>query len=311
MTQLKTGVDLDIRPVTPLIGAEIRGVDLRRPLDEATRAAIYEAFLGWKVLFFRDQDITPEQQKAFAANFGEITQAHPSAKGLVDHPEIWERYASDYRDRDETDLSRPTVDPPREYYGWHIDITFVANPAKASILWGKVIPPYGRDTVWSNLVAAYEGLSPALQGFVDDLHAVHGGGRRGGYEQYQETERRKATGPQVAVHPLVRVHPETGEKALFVNPGTTSHIVGLRARESQKLLEVLVEEVTRPRYHVRFHWEPHSIAFWDNRVTAHVGPVDYEYFDFPRTVNRVTLAGDLPVGPDGFTSYPLEGELFS
>lgn len=305
MTQIDTL--LDIRPVTPLIGAEVRGVDLRQPLDEQTRAAIYEAFLAWKVLFFRDQDITPEQQKGFAANFGEITVAHPSAKGLADHPEIWERYASDYRENHELDL-RASVDPPREYYGWHIDITFVANPAKASILWGKVIPPYGGDTLWSNLVAAYEGLSPALRGFIDNLQAVHGS--RGGYER-QETDKRKATGPLVAVHALVRVHPETGQKALFLNPGTTSHIVGLRARESQKLLEVLIEEVTRARYQVRFHWEPHSVAFWDNRVTAHVGPVDYDFFDFPRTVNRVTLAGDLPVGPDGFTSYPLEGELFA
>jgi len=115
----------------------------------------------------------------------------------------------------------------------------------------------------------------------------------------------------VAVHPLVRVHPETGEKALFLNPGVVSHIVGLRAHESQKLLEVLIEEVTRARYHVRFHWEPHSIAFWDNRCLAHVGPVDYDFFDFPRTVNRVTLTGDLPVGPDGFVSHPLEGELFN
>jgi taurine dioxygenase len=309
MTDTSIETSFDVRPVTPLIGAEIHGVDLREPLDETTKAAVYDAFLRWKVLFFRDQDITPEQQKAFAANFGEITQAHPVAKGLGEHPEIWERHAADYRTRDEVDLSVPTAQPPREYYGWHIDITFVANPAKASILLGTVVPSYGGDTVWSNLVAAYAGLSPALRSFIDNLQAVHGGGRRGGYER-AETEERKATGPHSAVHPLVRVHPETGEKALFLNPGTTSHIVGLRAGESQKLLEVLVEEVTRPRYHVRFRWEPHSIAFWDNRVTAHVGPVDYDYFDFPRVVHRVTLAGDLPVGPAGFVSRPLEGDLF-
>lgn len=307
MTNL-TDTALDVRPVTPLTGAEIHGVDLSQPLAEPTKEAIYDAFLRWKVLFFRDQDITPEQQKAFSANFGNITQAHPVAKGIPEHPEVWERHASDYRTRDELDLDTPSIQPPREYYGWHIDITFMANPAKASILWGKVIPPYGGDTLWSNLVAAYEGLSPRLRGFIDGLQAVH---RAGNYDRASNNDKRKNNDPHSAVHPLVRVHPETGERALFLNPGVTSHIVGLRARESQKLLEVLIEEVTRARYQVRFHWEPHSLAFWDNRATAHVGPVDYDFFDFPRVVNRVTLQGDLPVGPDGFVSRPLEGELFN
>jgi taurine dioxygenase len=281
-------------------------VDLREPLSDATRSSIYEAFLKWKVLFFRDQQITPEQQKAFAANFGEITQAHPVAKGLGEHPEIWERHADEYRERSGVDLNDPAAELPRENNGWHIDITFVANPAKASILLGKVVPPYGGDTLWSNLVAAYEGLSPKLQAFVDNLQAVHGAG---GYDR-AETDKRKAVGPHVSVHPVVRVHPETGERALFINPGVTRRILGLHAGESQKLLEILVAEVTRPRYQVRFRWEPNSIAFWDNRVTAHAGPIDYQYFDLPRTVHRVTLVGDLPVGPDGFVSHPVEGELF-
>jgi taurine dioxygenase len=201
---------------------------------------------------------------------------------------------------------RRCAELPRENNGWHIDITFVANPAKASILLGKVVPPYGGDTLWSNLVAAYEGLSPKLRSFVDNLQAVHGAG---GYDRV-ETGKRKAVGPHVSVHPVVRVHPETGERALFINPGVTRRILGLHAGESQKLLEILVAEVTRPRYQVRFRWERSSIAFWDNRVTAHAGPIDFQYFDLPRTVHRVTLTGDLPVGPDGFVSRPVEGELF-
>jgi taurine dioxygenase len=307
MTETQVSSDLDVRPVTPVIGAEVRGVDLREPLGETTKSAIYDAFLKWKVLFFRNQQISPEQQKAFAAYFGEITQAHPVARGLGEHPEIWERHADEYRERAGADLNDPAVEPQRDNNGWHIDITFVANPAKASILLGKVVPPYGGDTLWSNLVAAYEGLSPKLQSCIDGLQAIHGSG--GSYERV-ETDRRKAVGPHLSVHPVVRVHPETGERALFINPGVTRRILGLRAGESQKLLEILVAEVTRPRYQVRFHWKPDSLAFWDNRVTAHAGPIDYQYFDLPRTVHRVTLAGDLPVGPDGFVSRPVQGALF-
>ena len=294
---------LEVRPATALIGAEIRGLDLRRSLDPQTVRFLRSALLEWKVLFFRDQDITQEQQIAFGEYFGEVTSAHPTAEALPDHPEIWERHAADYRKRIK-DLSAPTAQAPRrDSQGWHIDITFVANPALGSILRGIDIPPYGGDTVWSNLVAAYEGLSPKIQELIDGLQAVH---RAGGYDQADNKERAVYT----SLHPLVRVHPETGRKALFVNPGVTTHIVGLKERESTALLDVLVEEIKRPEYQVRFHWERNSIAFWDNRVTAHVGPVDYAFFDAPRVVQRITIAGDLPQGPDGFRSRPLEGELF-
>ncbi len=155
-------------------------------------------------------------------------------------------------------------------------------------------------------MAAYDGLSPAIQDLVDGLQAVHGVtsyDTRGAGDGPRK-------GPFVALHPLVRVHPDTGEKALFVNPGVTTHIVGLRERESQVLLDLLFDEVTRPEYQVRFHWTPNAIALWDNQATAHAGPIDYAHFDAPRIVRRITVAGELPVGPDGFQSRALEGELF-
>jgi alpha-ketoglutarate-dependent sulfate ester dioxygenase len=297
---------LEIRPLTPVIGAEISGVDLRQPLDAETVRDIKAAINRWKVIFFRDQDITDAQFLTFGRYFGPLTPAHPVAEGLPEHPEIWERKAAEYRER-RVDPVIPSTRPPRDYKGWHIDITFVANPNKYSILRGIEIPAYGGDTLWSNLALAYEGLSPKIQALIDDLQAVHGVTN---FDVNSAQGSKPKKGPFVALHPLVRVHPDTGEKVLFLNPGVTSHIVGLKANESQALLELLSDEVTRPEYQVRFHWTANAIALWDNQATAHAGPIDYVHFHAPRVVRRITVAGDLPEGPDGFRSRPLEGELF-
>jgi taurine dioxygenase len=299
---------LDVRPATPLIGAEVGGVDLSRPLGQDTAEAIRQALLQWKVLFFRDQEITDEQFLAFGRAFGPLTPAHPIAKGLPSHPEIWERAAGEYKARHGRDPNAVSARPPRDYKGWHIDITFVANPNRYSILRGIQIPAYGGDTLWSNLEAVYNGLSPKIQALIDGLQAVH---RTSSYDSGDERRSNDKTGQFAALHPVVRVHPETGTKTLFVNPGTTSHIVGLRERESQALLNLLADEVSRPEYTVRFRWTPHALVIWDNQATAHAGPIDYAHFDLPRIVRRITVAGDLPHGPDGFRSHPLEGELFS
>jgi len=293
---------IELHPLTPVIGAEVSGVDLRAPLAPEAVARLRAALHQWKVLFFRDQAISDVQQLAFGRQFGPLTPAHPIAAGLMRHPEIWERKAAEYKERYRARVTIPTARPPRDYKGWHIDITFMANPNKYSILRGVEIPAYGGDTLWSNLALAYEGLSPRIKTLVDGLQAVH---RTGGYDSAPGQP-----GPFSALHPLVRVHPDTGERILFVNPGTTSHIVGLRERESQALLDLLFEEVSRPEYTVRFRWTPHAIAMWDNQATAHAGPIDYAHFDLPRVVRRITVAGDLPVGPDGFRSQPLEGDLF-
>lgn len=307
MSAVLTQSVVEVRPVTPVIGAEIAGIDLRRPLDAETVSQIRQAIQQWKVVFFRDQEIDDEQFLRFGRYFGPLTPAHPIAEGLPEHPEIWERKAADYKQR-RPDHSVATARPPRDYKGWHIDITFVANPNKYTILRGVDIPAYGGDTLWSNLASAYEGLSPKIQALIDGLQAVHG---VSSYDAGEAKADGRRKGPFVSLHPLVRIHPETGEKVLFLNPGVTSHIVGLKPAESQFLLDLLANEVTRPEYQVRFHWTPNAIALWDNQATAHAGPIDYAHFDLPRVVRRITVAGDLPEGPDGFRSRPLEGDLFA
>jgi taurine dioxygenase len=301
-----------VEPVTPVIGAEISGVDLSQPLDAETFAEIREAIRRWRVIFFRDQDITNDQLKAFGRNFGPLTPAHPIAEGLDDHPEIWERAVDEYRvRRSENDNLKPGRRAPRDYKGWHIDITFVANPNAYSLLYGVQIPEYGGDTLFSSLVATYEGLSPKIKALVDDLQAVH---QTSSYDSGSERTPRKdgrAAGPFVSLHPLVRIHPETGEKLLFLNLGTTTHIVGLKERESQALLDLLEFELTRPEYQVRLRWRPKTLVVWDNQAVSHAGPIDYAHFDLPRVVRRITVAGELPLGADGFRSQALEGELFN
>jgi taurine dioxygenase len=301
---------IQVEPVTPTIGAEISGIDLSRGIDAETAAEIQKALHEWRVVFFRDQQLSNDQLKAFGRAFGPLTPAHPIADGIEDHPEIWERSVTEYRvRRTANDSLPPGRQPPRDYKGWHIDITFVANPNRYSILYGVEIPPYGGDTIFANLIETYNGLSKPIRDLVDGLQAVH---RTSSYDSASRGPRRDGllTGPFTALHPLVRIHPETGEKLLFLNPGTTSHIIGLKERESQTLLDLLYGELTRPEYQVRFHWRPGSLVVWDNQAVAHAGPIDYQQFTGARTVRRITVAGDLTKGPDGFTSRPLEGDLF-
>ncbi|HMI19076.1 MAG TPA: TauD/TfdA family dioxygenase [Sphingomonas sp.] len=301
---------IQVEPVTPTIGAEISGIDLSRGIDPETAEEIQRALHEWRVVFFRDQILSNDQLKAFGRAFGPLTPAHPIADGLEDHPEIWERSVTEYRTRRTVNETLPPGRiPPRDYKGWHIDITFVANPNRYSILYGVEIPPYGGDTIFANLIEAYEGLSKPIRDLVDGLQAVH---RTSSYDSASRGPRRDGlpTGPFTALHPLVRIHPETGEKLLFLNPGTTSHIIGLKERESQTLLDLLYSELTRPEYQVRFHWRPGSLVVWDNQAVAHAGPIDYSQFTGARTVRRITVAGELTKGPDGFVSRPLEGDLF-
>lgn len=296
-------MSLEVQPVTPIIGAEVSGLDLSQPLDEATVAQLHQAVLRWKVLFFRGQELTDGQFVRFGRYFGQLMPAHPFVEGSTEHPEIFERSADDYRERRRT--STVSTEPAaRDSKGWHIDMTFIPNPNKYTILRGDAIPPLGGDTLWTNLVEAYEGLSPAIRTLVDGLQTVHVahaydyiGGKPGSVSKY------------ATMHPLVQVHPETGEKSLFLNPGVITSIVGLNISETNAILDMLFGEVTRPAYQVRFRWSRGAIAMWDNRATAHVGPVGYWQFDEPRVVKRITVAGDLPQGPDGFRSHPLEGDL--
>ena len=306
---VKTETTIQLAPATPVIGAEVTGVDLRQPLNAQTVAELQQALNDWKVLVFRDQHISDEDQLRLGRYLGPLTPAHPIAEGLPDHPEIWERQASEYVARHNQDLNITTARAPRDYNGWHIDITFVANPNSYSILRGVEIPPYGGDTLFTNLQAAYENLSPQIKTLVDGLQYVHSASA---YDLAGPPRRdgRKA-GPFVSVHPLVRIHPKTGVKSLFVSPGGRSgHIVGLKQRESEAILDLVRGESIRPEYGFRVHWAPGTLVIWDNQATAHAGPIDYTHFTGRRVVRRITVAGEIPQGPDGFRSYPLEGELF-
>lgn len=298
---------LDVRPLTSVIGAEIRGLDLREPLDPPLVRELTDALVQWKVLFFRDQPLTRDQHVAFGRAFGELTPGHPIQVSPDDHAEILVVDTRRQRATFGHTEARPFGPPRRTLGGWHTDITFVANPATASILRGVVIPPYGGDTLWTNLVAAYEDLSAPIQRLLDGLQAVH---VWHGYDGETRPDHDPAAPPS-AVHPVVRVHPVSGERALFVNPVFTRYVVGLSDRESRGLLDLLFDQIARPQFAVRFHWEPDSIAFWDNRSTAHLGPVDLATAEFDRRVERVTVVGEVPVGPDGFRSQPLQGELFT
>jgi taurine dioxygenase len=297
---------LDLHPTTPTIGAEVHGVDLRTPLDAAVVTELRAALAERKVLFFRDQELSPEQHIALGRQFGTLTEGHPLQESPEQYPEIMVVDTRESRKVYGHVGERPRFAPPRlTASGWHTDITFVANPAAASILRGVVIPPYGGDTLWTNLEAAYEALSLPVRTLLDGLQAVH---RWHGYDH--RTKEGKGGRPS-AVHPVVRVHPETGRRSLFVNPVFTQYLVGLTDRESTAILSMLFDQLARPEFTVRFRWEPGSLAFWDNRSTAHLGPVDAAGTDFDRRVERVTIAGELTVGPDGFVSEPLDGELFS
>jgi alpha-ketoglutarate-dependent taurine dioxygenase len=288
--------DLDVRLLSGVIGAEIRNVDLTAHLDDRTIIDIRSLLLRHRVIFFPQQHLTAEQHSAFARRFGELTPAHPVIPGIDGHPEVFEIDYTKSRELYATygDVSRRV----RQGVGWHTDVTFVERPPLGSILNAITIPPSGGDTIWSNQVAAYEGLSAALRAFLDGLTAVHDG-----KAQFSELlKRRDGDGEwegqiydrlEPVEHPVVRTHPETGERSLFVNAGFTSHIKELAPAESDHLLSYLYAHSTKADYTVRYHWTAGDVAFWDNRTTQHsvVGDFGAQH----RVIQRVTLRGDRPV----------------
>lgn len=296
----KATTQIEVAPLTLHIGAEIRDVDLRKPLPADQLKEVREAFLKWKVVFFRGQHLNHEQHVAMARLFGEPTIGHAVFGYVEGHPEIYSVAKNRTANEDRTALM---VTP---WSGWHTDITAAVNPPCASILRGVTIPPYGGDTLWTNLVAAYNGLSPTLRTFVDGLRGIHRFLPRedAADSEYNHLIKRRAL---VSEHPLVIVHPETGDRVLFVSPGFLTKISGLAPRESQMLLELLWEHITRPEYTVRFKWNEGDIAFWDNRSTSHLAPTDIFASDFDRQLYRVTLVGEPLTGIDGKRSKSLEG----
>jgi taurine dioxygenase len=289
---------ITIRPMSVFTGAEIFGVDLKQPLPPEAVREIRAALLKWKVVFFRNQHLDHAQHVAFARALGQPTIGHVLYGHEPGFPEI---YSVAKRRERHTHLE---PDPVRSWTGWHTDLTTVLNPPSASILRGVTMPPYGGDTQFTNLAVAYNALSSTLRGFLDTLRAVHG------YGKVTTSALTQTSRPSFSTeHPLIRVHPESGERVLYVSPAFLRKIVGLTARESQALLEMLWEHSVRPEFVARFRWNAGDIAMWDNRATAHLAPEDILETDFDRQLYRVTLVGDVPIGVDGRASTPIIGGM--
>jgi taurine dioxygenase len=274
---------LEVKSLTPIIGAVISGVDLSRTLDDAQIAKIRAALLKHKVIFFEDQHMTPTQHRDFAARFGAL-HTHPLYPGVPDAPELFvlDNHAGNPTDND----------------AWHTDVTFIETPPLGAILYAKLLPEDGGDTVWANMQAAYEALSPAMRAFLDNLEAVHDFARgfpaRGKVAKLAGAEKHAAAAEEhpPVVHPVVRTHPETGASSLFVNYGFTARIKGLRHAESEAILNMLFQHIQKPEFHVRWRWKPNSVAFWDNRITQHYAVNDY--LPHRRVMHRATILGDKP-----------------
>src|SRR3954471_12942297 len=272
--------DIAVAPLTTVLGAEVRGVDLASPLDDSTIAAIRTALLEHKVLLFRKQSLDPTTQARLASRFGELTPAHPVEPSVEGHPEILSL--------DSDDGARADV--------WHSDLTFQDRPPLGAMLHAVVVPDVGGDTIWADMTAAYESLSPTLRTFLADLTATHSAEKAGGYFAARDAAGDKAAttaAAEPAHHPVIRSHPETGRPSIFVNPLFTTKIDGLRRAESDALLDMLYGVATRPEQQMRWHWSAGDVAFWDNRCTMHYALLDYG--KERRRMERVALEGDRPV----------------
>ncbi len=271
---------LDVAPVAGALGAEIAGVDISRPLEDSVVAEIRRAFLDYLVLFFHGQKLTPQSQLAFARRLGEPME-YPQLKGLPECP-----------------LITPVVklEHERVNFGgiWHSDTAYLERPPMASMLYAIEVPPYGGDTLFANQYLAYETLSDAYRKLLDGLIGVNSSLKADASRTREDRLRAAGLESKVLVgeHPVVRTHPETGRKALFVNIGHTTHFKGLSEDESRPLLEYLFQHQVRPEFTCRFRWQPGSLAFWDNRCAQH-NPVN-DYHGFRRILHRVTLAGERP-----------------
>ncbi len=270
---------IGVKRLSGALGAEIEGVDLARDLDNETFDDIHQAFLDHQVIFFRGQNLTPDQHKAFGRRFGKLN-IHPYVKGMESHPEIME-----------------IIKEPSEKLnfggGWHSDMSFLETPSIGSILYALEVPEFGGDTLFASQVAAYEALSPGLKQTLDGLRAIHSSAREYSSSGHSAQKRQSM---QVAeadgfvgeyAHPVVKVHPETGRKALYVNPAFTMKFEGWSTRESKPLLEYLFEHSHYEGFTCLFRWEKGSIAFWDNRAVQHFALNDYH--GQRRHMRRVTV----------------------
>jgi taurine dioxygenase len=273
---------IEVRPTAGAIGAEIFGVDLSEPLDDETVASIRRAWLDHLVIFFRDQNLPPAEFLAFARRFGEPIE-YPFVHGIEGFPEI-----------------TPVVklEHERVNFGglWHSDTTYLETPPMGTMLIAREVPPHGGDTLFANMYLAYETLSEGMRRLLDGLIAVNSSAKAD-TTKTREDRMREGANPAarkeyMAEHPVVRTHPETGRKALYVNGGHTVRFRDMTEEESAALLCFLFAHQTRPEFSCRFRWEAGSLAFWDNRCAQH-NPIN-DYHGFRRVMHRVTLAGDRP-----------------
>ncbi|MFL7905643.1 taurine dioxygenase [Azospirillum argentinense] len=277
---------LSITPVSPAIGARVEGLDLANPLSDAEAAALERALVTHQVLFFENQPLTPAAQRAFAARFGSL-HVHPVYPNVPEQPEIM---VLDTGPHNVTDNDV-----------WHTDVTCIETPPAIVALSGKRIPPNGGDTVWASNIAAYNGLSEPLRRLLDPLSALHDFTKSfpewrhsGDLETHARWRAARDRHPPVT-HPVVRVHPVSGAKALFVNENFTARIVGLSDRESAAILDLLFDHISRPEFTVRWRWKADDLVLWDNRSTQHYAVNDY--LPHSRLMHRATVLGDRPVGP--------------
>ncbi len=274
---------IKVEPVSRAVGADVRGVDLSVPLEEGTVAEVRRALLSHHVVFFRDQDLSPEAQMRFGRCFGDL-DTHPFVEGMDVHPQVIE-----------------IITEPDDRYnfggGWHSDVTFLEQPDLGSILYAVDVPAFGGDTLFANQHAAYEALSNTMKHLLEGLVAEHSAGPQyaeGGYSTRSHSMKTKSAdnADRVVHHPLVRTHPETGRKALYVNRAFTVGIQGMRANESTALLEFLFNHAVQEPFTCRFRWSPGSVAMWDNRSVQHFALFDYR--GHRRHMRRITIKGDRP-----------------
>ena len=286
---------IEIRKVTARIGAHISGVDISRPLDEETAAALRDALNVHKALVFSDVNLDDEGQQAFARQFGELTTAHPTVPAVDGAPNVLPVDSEEGRAAN----------------NWHTDVTFVLNPPQASTLRSLTIPPYGGETLIANSAAAYRNLPEPLRRLADGLWAEHTNDYDYAVPEETVDEEQAARRAQFTsikfrtAHPVVRVHPLTGERGLFIG-GFAQRIVGLSVGESRKVLDLLQAYVTRPENLLRHRWSENQLVLFDNRITQHYAVDNYD--GLPRRLHRVTVAGDVPVGIEGKESYSIEGD---
>ncbi|MDT0176123.1 taurine dioxygenase [Pantoea sp. RRHST58] len=274
---------LTITALGPYIGAQVANLDLTRPLSDAQFEQLYHALLRHQVLFLRDQPVTPHQQRALAARFGDlhIHPVYPHADGV-----------------EEIIVLDTHRDNPPDNDNWHTDVTFISTPPAVAILASKLLPESGGDTLWASGIAAYEALSAPIKTLLEGLHAEHDFRKsfqeykyRRTEEEHQRWQEAVAKHPPVQ-HPVVRTHPVSERKALFVNEGFTTRIVELSEKESQAVLALLYAHATKPEFQVRWRWQPNDVAIWDNRVTQHYANADY--YPARRVMHRATVLGDQP-----------------